>query len=223
MVGGLSSLSPLAASYGLPRLGGGAEARAGKGGQETDREAATQAAGGPQSPDLQSPEIQQQIQKLKETDSRVRQHEAAHQAAGGGLAGGASFTTTRGPDGKTYATGGEVPIDISREADPQATIAKMEQVKAAALAPADPSPQDLRVAAQADATKAQARQELSRAQSQANGTQANGTQAGGSPGSGSRETDGPAGGMAAMARGIAAYSSAQGLGAAPNRGAGLVV
>lgn len=208
MVGGLSSLSPLSASYSLPRLGGGTGARDGKGAQATG--------------DTQAPEIQQQIQKLKETDSRVRQHEAAHQAAGGGLAGGASFTTTRGPDGKTYATGGEVPIDISKEADPQATIAKMEQVKAAALAPADPSPQDLRVAAQADATKAQAQQEQRRTGSQTGGPEKGG-QLAGRPQDGAQGQEQRAGGAAAMARGIAAYSSAQGLGTAPNRGAGLVV
>lgn len=100
------------------------------------------------------------IQQLQRADISVRQHEAAHQAAGGPYAGGASFTYTRGPDGKNYATAGEVPVDTSPERDPQATIRKMETVKAAALAPADPSPQDLRVAQQADAAKAQAQQEL---------------------------------------------------------------
>jgi hypothetical protein len=104
----------------------------------------------------------QQVQKLKQIDASVRQHEAAHQAAGGSHAGGASFTYTRGPDGKNYATAGEVPIDVSAESEPADTVAKMEQVKAAALAPADPSPQDMRVAAQADAAKLQAQAEQRR-------------------------------------------------------------
>lgn len=104
----------------------------------------------------------QQVQKLKQVDANVRQHEAAHQAAGGSHAGGASFSYTRGPDGKNYATAGEVPIDVSSESDPADTVAKMEQVKAAALAPADPSPQDMRVAAQADAAKLQAQAEQRR-------------------------------------------------------------
>lgn len=104
----------------------------------------------------------QQVQKLKQIDANVRQHEAAHQAAGGSHAGGASFTYTRGPDGKSYATAGEVPIDVSAESEPADTVAKMEQVKAAALAPADPSPQDMRVAAQADAAKLQAQAEQRR-------------------------------------------------------------
>ncbi|BAI71966.1 hypothetical protein AZL_013280 [Azospirillum sp. B510] len=115
--------------------------------------------GGPTDSVTLSDAAQQQVQKLKQADANVRQHEAAHQAAGGSHAGGASFTFTRGPDGKNYATAGEVPIDVSPETEPAATVAKMEQVKAAALAPADPSPQDMRVAAQADAAKLQAQSE----------------------------------------------------------------
>lgn len=103
---------------------------------------------------------QREVQQLRRVDQSVRQHEAAHKAAGGGLAGGISLSTTRGPDGRNYAVGGEVPIDISAESSPAATIAKMEKVKAAALAPADPSPQDRRVAQQADSQKVEARKEL---------------------------------------------------------------
>lgn len=136
---------------------------------------------------------QQQVQKLKQIDANVRQHEAAHQAAGGSHAGGASFTYTRGPDGKNYAVAGEVPIDVSAESEPAATIAKMEQVKAAALAPADPSPQDMRVAAQADAAKLQAQAELRR-----------------------QSGDSPAG------RAAAAYGAAQSLGSSRS-GTGLTV
>ncbi|WP_372396755.1 putative metalloprotease CJM1_0395 family protein [Azospirillum sp. HJ39] len=143
---------------------------------------------------------QQQVQKLKQADTNVRRHEAAHQAAGGSHAGGASFTYTRGPDGKNYATAGEVPVDASAESEPAATIAKMEQVKAAALAPADPSPQDMRVAAQADATKLQAQAELRR-----------------------QGGDGGGGGDGAAARAAAAYGAAQGLGSGAGRGAGLTV
>nr|WP_295834664.1 putative metalloprotease CJM1_0395 family protein [uncultured Azospirillum sp.] len=137
---------------------------------------------------------QQQVQKLKQADTSVRQHEAAHQAAGGAHAGGASFTFTRGPDGKNYATAGEVPIDVSPEAEPAATVAKMEQVKAAALAPADPSPQDLRVAAQADAAKLQAQSEQRRQ-----------------------------GGDTASGRAAAAYGAAQALGNPAGAGRGLTV
>lgn len=116
-------------------------------------------SGGPASTLQLSPQAEQQVRKLEQTDQKVRTHEQAHQAAGGPNAGGASFTYQRGPDGKNYAVAGEVPIDISRETTPDATISKMETVKAAALAPADPSSQDRAVAQQADALKLQAQQE----------------------------------------------------------------
>jgi len=89
------------------------------------------------------------IAKLEARDTEVRAHEAAHMGAGGGIAGSASFDYQVGPDGKAYAIGGEVPIDISSENDPKATQEKMQKVKAAALAPANPSPQDMKVAATA--------------------------------------------------------------------------
>lgn len=102
-----------------------------------------------------------QIQDLKARDQEVRQHEAAHQAAGGALAGSATFSYERGPDGQLYAIGGEVSIDISTvSGDPQATIAKMRTVHAAAIAPHDPSSQDRQVAAQAMAIMIKAQQEL---------------------------------------------------------------
>ncbi len=112
-----------------------------------------------------SEEDQVRIEALKARDREVRAHERAHQAAGGQHAGAASYTFERGPDGRSYAVGGEVPIDASEvKGDPQATIEKMEQVKAAALAPAEPSGQDRKVAAMADAKAAQARAELNRAE-----------------------------------------------------------
>ena len=104
-----------------------------------------------------------QVDALKARDREVRAHERAHQAAGGSHAGAASYTFQKGPDGRAYAVGGEVPIDASEvKGDPQATIEKMQQVKAAALAPAEPSGQDRKVAALADAKIAQARAELNR-------------------------------------------------------------
>ena len=101
------------------------------------------------------------IAELTQTDREVRAHEQAHLAAAGGLARGVSFSYTTGPDGKQYAVGGEVSIDTSPvSGDPQATIQKAQQVRAAASAPANPSGQDRAVAAQAAAIEAAARQEL---------------------------------------------------------------
>lgn len=101
-----------------------------------------------------------QLQELKSRDQEVRTHEQAHKAVGGQYAGGISYEYQQGPDGNRYAVGGEVSIDVSPERDPESTIAKMRQVRAAAMAPADPSPQDRSVSAQAVKTEGQARSEL---------------------------------------------------------------
>jgi hypothetical protein len=106
-----------------------------------------------------TPEQQQEVQRLKATDQKVRQHEAAHQAAGAGLTSGANYEYVRGPDGKQYAVGGEVRIDVSPGATPDQTLEKARRIQAAALAPADPSPQDRAVAAQAAQMAAEARME----------------------------------------------------------------
>ncbi len=109
-----------------------------------------------------TPEQQQQVQKLRQIDRKVREHEAAHMAAGAGLAGGAHFEYVRGPDGRQYAVAGEVKIDVSSAQTPQQTIAKARRIQAAALAPADPSAQDRAVAAQAAQMAAKAQAELRR-------------------------------------------------------------
>jgi hypothetical protein len=114
-----------------------------------------------------SPEDQQKITELKARDAEVRQHEQAHlRAAGQYATSGASFEYEVAPDGQQYAIGGEVSLDISPVAnDPKATIRKAETIKKAALAPAQPSGQDYRVAARADQMKAKAEQELKSEQS----------------------------------------------------------
>ncbi|QHJ12464.1 hypothetical protein FX988_02721 [Paraglaciecola mesophila] len=101
-----------------------------------------------------------QIDELKKRDAEVRTHEQAHANTGGQYAGAPQYEYTTGPDGKRYATGGEVSIDVSEENTPEDTIRKMQQVKAAALAPAEPSAQDLRVAAEAAQKTFEARKEL---------------------------------------------------------------
>ena len=108
------------------------------------------------------PEVEREIQKLRRIDQRVRAHELAHLAVGGPYAGTPHYTYVRGPDGKLYAVAGEVPIDVSEERDPERTVKKMERVIAAALAPADPSPQDYKVAAIASQKLAKALMELAK-------------------------------------------------------------
>lgn len=125
---------------------------------------------GPDGKEKDSLELTQEaeeIRKLQMRDREVRAHEAAHAAAGGAHAGAATFTYERGPDGRTYAVGGEVSIDVSAvSGDPEATLQKAEQVRAAALAPAEPSSQDMKVAQRAQAMAAEARVELANERSE---------------------------------------------------------
>jgi hypothetical protein len=107
-------------------------------------------------------EEEQVVAKLKQTDAETKRHEQAHAAAGGQYERSPSYSYQTGPDGKQYAIGGEGSIDVSPiDGDPDATIRMMQQVKAAALAPAEPSSGDRGVASQADANIASARAELS--------------------------------------------------------------
>ncbi|MFN4010909.1 MAG: putative metalloprotease CJM1_0395 family protein [Pannonibacter sp.] len=105
-------------------------------------------------------EEEEQVEKLKQRDREVRAHEQAHARVGGPYASAPSYTFQQGPDGGRYAIGGEVQIDTSPESEPEATVRMMQIVIRAALAPAEPSSQDLRVAQLA-------RSQLQEAQSQA--------------------------------------------------------
>lgn len=129
--------------------------------EEADRpldQSQQEARGEPRAQQLQEQRI---IDGLASRDREVRLHEQAHASVGGAYAGAPSYSFKRGPDGKSYVVGGEVSIDASPIAnDPAATLRKMEVVLRAALAPAEPSAQDLRVAAQAQAQAALARAEL---------------------------------------------------------------
>jgi len=118
------------------------------------------------------------LDQLKQNDREVRQHEMAHQTVGGAYAGGASYEYEVGPDGKRYAVAGEVPIDYGPVPnDPQATIEKMQTVIAAAMAPADPSPKDHQVAAQARQYLLEAKLEASMQRSEMEQARSNGAEA----------------------------------------------
>jgi hypothetical protein len=102
------------------------------------------------------------VEQLKQRDAEVRAHELAHVAAGGGhVTSGPSYSYQSGPDGKRYAIGGEVGIDTSMKAgDPEGNLEKARAIIRAAMAPAEPSSQDVRVAASARAMESRAQQEL---------------------------------------------------------------
>lgn len=124
--------------------------------------AGTANLGGPRTEAELSPEEKQALNDLKARDREVRAHEQAHLAAAGPYAKGPpSFEFQTGPDGQSYAVGGEVQIDTSPvPGNPQATVVKAQTIKRAATAPANPSAQDRQVAAQAARLEAEARQEI---------------------------------------------------------------
>lgn len=105
-------------------------------------------------------EEQRMVAELQAADTNVRAHEAAHMAAGGGLTSPASYTYERGPDNKMYAVAGEVGISTGEGNTPQESLNKAQTIRRAALAPADPSPQDLKVAAQAASMEMSARAQI---------------------------------------------------------------
>ena len=130
-----------------------------------DSRAAAAAADGASRPAAKTDELtaqeQQQVLQLKQIDRQVRAHEQAHLSVGGDLVrGGASFTYQTGPDQQRYAVAGEVSIDVSPAGTPQETLPKAAHIRAAALAPADPSAQDQSVAAQAERMAGEARMEI---------------------------------------------------------------
>ena len=136
-------------------------------GQEKDN-AQDESAGKQGAKDRQQEQQEKQeaaeIEQLKARDQEVRVHEQAHAATGGQYAGAPRYEYTTGPDNKRYVTDGEVSIDVSEEKTPEETLQKMEQVRAAALAPAEPSSQDLKVAAEASQKATEARSEIAKAQ-----------------------------------------------------------
>jgi len=115
-----------------------------------------------QNPNELSEDQKRAVSELQARDSEVRAHEAAHQAAGGGMTGGASYTYQKGPDGRMYAIGGEVSISTKGGSTPQEAIANARQVQAAAMAPANPSGQDYAVATSAKVMEMKAQQELAK-------------------------------------------------------------
>ena len=110
-----------------------------------------------------SEEDQAEVQKLQARDREVRAHEQAHVAAGGQyVRGGISYEYQQGPDGRRYAVGGHVNIDVSEAGTPEETVQKMRQVRRAALAPAEPSGADRAVASEASKKEQQAQAEINK-------------------------------------------------------------
>lgn len=131
------------------------------------QDASEQQAAEQEQAEQQAKAEQQELRELQARDQEVRAHEQAHATVGGRYAGTPSYDYQQGPDGRRYAIGGEVQIDLAPVAgDPQATMQKMQQVKAAALAPAEPSAADRSIASEATNRLLQAQAELIAEQTQ---------------------------------------------------------
>ncbi len=114
-----------------------------------------------------TPEELQVVRQLQQTDRKVRAHEQAHLSVGADLVrGGPSYSYETGPDDKRYAVAGEVSIDVSPAETPEETVPKAQHIRSTALAPADPSAQDHRVAAAATQMEIEARMALAKQQSE---------------------------------------------------------
>lgn len=110
---------------------------------------------------------QREIDRLKETDRLVREHADAHLVAGQGVVlSGPRYSYTYGPDGRQYASGGDVTFDTSREQKPEANIDKGQRLQTAALAPAQPTPEDFQVAAVGKDLETSGRQDLASRQAE---------------------------------------------------------
>ena len=131
--------------------------------QQSDRDSAQQKSDADKQQQQADREL---VRQLASRDREVRAHEQAHAAVGGQYSGSPSYTFEKGPDGVNYAVGGEVSITSPPTGDPHVTLRAAEQIQRAALAPANPSPQDRRVASSAAQTAVNARAEILQLKSQ---------------------------------------------------------
>lgn len=100
---------------------------------------------------------QQQAQKnamIKKNYDEIYSHELAHKLAGGHLAG--AIVIEKNSQGIPFAGHVDIKMPKMNLQNPKQTINDADTVIRAAMAPADPSGQDYKVAAQAQNIKAQA-------------------------------------------------------------------
>ncbi len=95
--------------------------------------------------------IKKEIEDLMAFEQMVISHEKKHMAAGGGIASAPTYIYSYGPDGKKYISGGNVSMRVPKAATAEDMIVNLRKVQTAALAPTNPSPQDMQTAAMAKA------------------------------------------------------------------------
>lgn len=92
------------------------------------------------------------LEKFKQADANIRSHEQIHATIGQTTA-PISYNYQKGPDGKMYAVGGSVKLDVSLPDDPKAAAFKLDQIEKAAMGPSDPSGADTTIATQSNLNK----------------------------------------------------------------------
>ncbi len=104
------------------------------------------------------------VERLSIIDATVRAHEHAHLVLLGPYArAGPQYSYIVLPDGKRFAVGGSVSVDLKPvPGNPEASIRKAKAVRRAAYAPMQPSSADMHVATEAYRLEMQAKRELSR-------------------------------------------------------------
>ena len=97
------------------------------------------------------------LKELKNRDHEVRSHESKHMRNPEVLAiSGPQYSYAFGPDGKPYAVGGKIMITTGASRDPESALRKAQALKGAALAPGEPSSQDLAAAGSAQTMEMEA-------------------------------------------------------------------
>lgn len=92
----------------------------------------------------------EELTALKKQDDTIKKHEQVHYSVARQYSELPIFQYQKGSDGNRYVVKGEVNFKmISSDDSPDAAIKKMQQIYLAALAPADPSTDDLTLAIQA--------------------------------------------------------------------------
>ncbi len=91
------------------------------------------------------------LSRYKDSDAQIRQHEQAH--ASSLTASTPDYDYQVGPDGKLYATGGEVRIDTSIPDDEKAAAFKLSQMQDASSAPNELSAADAQISRTANLNK----------------------------------------------------------------------
>jgi hypothetical protein len=97
-------------------------------------------------------DFQRVLDKFKKADADIRSHEQAH-ATIGHTTSPISYNYQQGPDGKMYAVGGHVRLDVSLPEDPKAAMHKLDQIQKASTSVSEPSGADMSIATSANLNK----------------------------------------------------------------------